>query len=71
MEILMERLAEQDNLDQARLIAEAQKKRDYMSALKNQLGDHTSKQSKKEDEMEKDKAMIDDIIKSIEHEQMQ
>lgn len=47
------------------------KKKEYFKALTNQLGDATSKKAQAEEQYAKDKGMVDEIIRTIEHEEMQ
>ena len=70
-ELLMEKLEKFDHDEMLKQQAEDQKKRDYNQALTNQLGDATSKMAKKLDEFQKDKAMIEEIVGTIEQEEIQ
>jgi hypothetical protein len=70
-EMLKEKLDKFDHDEQMKEIAEDKKKKDFNKALRNQLEDATSKAAKKEEEFQKDKAMIDEIVGTIEKEEIQ
>lgn len=47
------------------------KKKEYFQALTNQLEDATSKKAQKQEEYDRDKSMVDEIIATIEQEEIQ
>ena len=70
-ELLTEKLKKLDEEEEYKQLAEAQKKRDYNTALRNQLHDATSKLAKQLNEVQKDKEMVEEIVATIQQEEIQ
>jgi len=70
-DMLLEKLEEFDKDQDEKRRAEYKKKKEYYKALKNQLEDTTSKMAKKQNEFAKDKLMIDEIVETIQQEEIQ
>ncbi|CAL8125771.1 unnamed protein product [Orchesella dallaii] len=70
-EMMLEQLEKFDQDERDKIQANFVKKKEYLTALKNQMEDVGSKMATKMDEMSKDKAMIDEIINTIKQEELQ
>jgi len=70
-DFLMDTLGKYDREEEQKRKAEEMKKHEYYKALKNQLEDSTSKMAKKYNEFMNDKAMIDEVLKTIQEEEIQ
>ncbi|XP_035701543.1 meiosis-specific nuclear structural protein 1 [Folsomia candida] len=68
---LLEKMATEDAIAEEKRQRDWIKKKEYFQALTNQLEDATSKKAQKQEEYDRDKSMVDEIIATIEQEEIQ